>query len=795
MKELKLNIAIGVSAHSQVWRNTTMTWQELCAKLREPVVTPETMKQYASLPKADKAKVKDVGGFVGGTIVGGKRTKRSIMNRQIITLDADNAYADLWWDFINLYDCAACMHSTHSSTPMQPRYRLIIPVNREISAEEYEAIARRIASELGMNVFDGSTYQVNRLMFWPSVPRDAEYKYLEQEGQPLNADKVLETYTDWHDITEWPTIEGESLHELVEKQQDPTLKNNIVGLFCRTYTIQEAIEAFLPDIYLPTALEGRYTYAKGSTAAGAIVYDNMFVYSHHNTDPASGKLCNAFDLVRIHKFGYQDKKSDDEKPLEKTTSYKAMEEFASNLPEIKKQLAAEKLALAKEDFAELHDTPQASDEDLDWAKELSVNTKGEYESTSSNVVCILRNDPNLKDRFCLSAFDNRRYVKQSLPWRHIDALDIMRDVDYAGVRNYVGHVYGIASPNKVDDALALEFERNKFHPVIEYLESLVWDKQPRVERLFCDYFGASDTNYTKAIARKTLCAAIARVYRPGTKFDTMPIIVGPQGTYKSTFIHKLAKSWFSDTFMGVQGKEAFEQLQGAWIIEVAELSAFKHAEIESIKHFLSKCEDSFRPAYGRVVETFKRQCILIGTNNTDDFLRDATGNRRFMPIDVHPEHITKSVIDDLTDEEVDQIWAEALIIYNTNESLYLNGGTLQEAVEVQTVHTEVDDRLGVVLEYLNRLYPANWNELTLAEREMWLSGNKKPKDGFHKTYTCALEIYCECLGGSISSFSRKDARVINDMLRVSGKWTQVASTRIFPIYGTQRFFRRTDELI
>lgn len=793
MRELKLNIAVGVSAHSQVWRNQTINWSDLCAKLSEPVITKETMKQYASLSKEDKLHIKDVGGFIGGTVLGGKRTKRNVSNRQIITLDADNAYTDLWFDFINLYDCCACMHSTHSSTPAQPRYRLIIPVNREISAEEYEAIARRIASDIGMTIFDGSTYQVNRLMFWPSVPKDAEYVYVEQAGPVLDADKILATYADWHDITSWPTLEGESLHELVEKQQDPTQKNNIVGLFCRAYSIQEAIKEFLPDIYIEAAIDGRYTYAKGTTAAGAIVYDDMFIYSHHNTDPASGKLCNAFDLVRIHKFGYLDKKSDGDKVPDKMASYKAMENFVSELPEIKKQLAAERLASAKNDFTEIEDNQQ--EDDLEWTKEMTITTKGEYEVTSSNIVCILKNDPNLKGRFSLSSFDNKRYVKQSLPWRKLDGIDIMRDVDYAGVRNYVEHVYGIASPNKVDDALALEFERNKFHPIIDYLEALKWDGKCRVETLFCDYFGAEDTEYMRSLTRKVLCAAIARVYKPGTKFDSMPVIVGPQGLYKSTFVHKLAKDWFSDTFMGVQGKEAFEQLQGAWIIEVAELSAFKHAEIESIKHFLSKCEDTYRPAYGRVVETFKRQCILIGTNNKDEFLNDSTGNRRFLPIDARPDYIRKSVVKDFDDNEVDQVWAEALQMYRADETLYMQGTALTEAIAIQTAHTEIDDRQGIVLAYLDRLYPENWDTMSSAERDIWLNSNEKPKKGFTKQYTCALEIYCECLGGNISSFSRKDAKIINDMLRLSHKWIQVTSTRVFPIYGTQRFFKRIEDLI
>ena len=166
-----------------------------------------------------------------------------------------------------------------------------------------------------------------------------------------------------------------------------------------------------------------------------------------------------------------------------------------------------------------------------------------------------------------------------------------------------------------------------------------------------------------------MAAAVARVFEPGIKFDTALILVGEQGTYKSTFVKKLGMEWFSDTFTTVQGKESFEQIQGAWLIEMAELSGLKKAEVESIKHYISKREDMFRPAYGRTVETYKRQCVFFGTTNNKDFLRDPTGNRRFMPIDVRPEYATKSVNDDLTQDEVNQIWAEAYQLYLAKEPL------------------------------------------------------------------------------------------------------------------------------
>lgn len=808
MKDISLTISVGVSANSAVWKPKQMKWSELVEKLSTPVVTAETLAEYAKMSKADKCKAKDVGGFVGGRLKGKRRSITAVENRQIIALDADNAYEGLWWDFAMLYDCAACLHSTHSSTKQSPRYRIIIPLDRPVSAEEYEAIGRWIANDLGMDLFDASTFEANRLMFWPSICNDAEYTFEKSNGEILSADDILEKYNDWTDITEWPTHSGVNVKEAAEKQQDPALKDNIVGLFCRTYGIHAAIETFLPDIYAPTVDEDRFTYIAGSTAAGAVVYDDTFIFSHHGTDPAGGRLCNAFDLVRIHKFGSKDTDKDNAKEDEKRTSYRAMEAFVSELPEIRQKLAAESLEAARHDFGQplqedgADGTFEAIDPaELEWAKKLTM-TGGRYDSTSANIGLILANDPNLKNAFGLNTFDNRRYIMRSLIWRRVtteNGQDCFRDVDYAGVRNYIELVYGISSPSKVDDALALEFERNKFNPVLDYLNSLEWDGVKRVDTLLIDYFGAKDSKYTRDVTRKTLCAAVKRVFHEGIKFDTMLILVGKQGTFKSTFIKRLAKNWFSDSFMGFQGKEAFEQLQGAWLIEIAELSAFKKAEVESIKQFLSKCEDSFRPAYGRVVETYKRKCIFFGTTNNLDFLKDATGNRRFLPVDVRPDKRTKVVPEDLTDDEVDQIWAEVMTIYRS-EALYLDNEATKSAIEEQNAHTEVDDRTGIVEEYLNRLYPENWYSLSLPERLIYLSSDDKPENGFKKTKTCPLEIYCECFGGNIQNFSAKDKKAIEGILDMSGHWLKVdASKKYFgKDYGRQRYYTKSltaDDLI
>jgi predicted P-loop ATPase len=787
----KVNIAVGLSADSARWKNEYIEWSQLVDRLTTVVKTTETLSTYLKASREEQSKIKDIGGFVGGYINGGKRKVTNILYRQLLTLDIDFGHKDLWLDFTVLFNNAAVLHATHKSSPANPRYRLVMPLSREVSQEEYLAISRKVASMIGIECFDASTFQVNRLMFWPSCPCDVEFYSEVQDGEWLDADEILSMYINWHDVSEWPMTDTESdvISLEAKKQEDPTAKKGVVGAFCRAYDIHEVIAEYLSDVYT-SAGDGRYTYIKGTTAAGLIVYNDIFAYSHHGTDPAGGRLCNAFDLVRIHKFGHLDIGS--KKAGIETKSFKMMEELATQDKAVKRVIAEDKFANAKLDFDIMSET-DGQETDNKWVEDLEVDTRGNYTSTAQNLNLIVRNDVNIRGAFMLNTFDNKRYTCRNLPWRRLEnnEPEPLRDVDYSGIRNYIESVYGIVSVGKIDDAIALEFERNNFHPIKDYIKSLQWDGEARVDTLLIEYFGAPDNAYTRAAIRKPLCAAIARVFKPGTKFDLALTLVGPQGTYKSTFFKKLGKQWFSDTFSTVQGKEAFEQLQGAWLIEMAELSGLKKAEVESVKQFLSKTEDMFRPAYGRVVETFKRQCIFFGTTNKEDFLRDASGNRRFMPIDVNPAMVTRSVKEDLTEEEVDQIWAEAYQLYLAGELLYLDGVEEKTAEVERKKHSEGDERAGLIEEYLERLFPEDWDSYDEYKRKDWLQDPLSAKGTEAKRFTCVAEIWCECLNRKKEDMSRYNTREINDIMKTAlPDWEYVNSTRNFPLYGKQKYYKR-----
>lgn len=301
-----MQIATCKNRKQKQYFNQEMSWDEFIAELKETTRTKETVEEYKKMTKDQQSNIKDVGGFVAGELKDGRRNNQSVLSRSMITLDAD--FADK--EFLELIqltcDFCSVIYSTHKHTPEKPKYRWIIPLQREVSPEEYEAIARKIASTIGMEYFDDTTYQPARMMFWPSTSKDGEYicEELGDRNADLNPDEILAQYRDWHDISYWPRSnrETELHHSDIRHQEDPLSKSGWIGAFCRAYTIQEAIEKFIPEEYTPTEDPNRWTYTNGSTAGGLVIYDDKYAYSNHNTDPTGQQLCNAYDLVRIHKW-------------------------------------------------------------------------------------------------------------------------------------------------------------------------------------------------------------------------------------------------------------------------------------------------------------------------------------------------------------------------------------------------------------------------------------------------------------------------------------------------------------
>lgn len=781
-----LDIALGNSRTTKKWKNKTMTWSELLDRLANVTRTSETMAEYKAMPRSRQAEIKDVGGFVGGYCNHGSRS--DVRHRSVLCLDADFADAELWPDWELLYGKAAAVYSTHKHTPEKPRLRLVVPLSRDVSPDEYQAIGRRVAAMLGIDKFDDTSYQPQRVMYWPSCSQDGEYVFEYLDAPLLDPDEILATYHNWADVSSWPMSSrvAEVVKRTGAKQGDPLTKGGVVGSFCRAYyPIQEAIAEFVPT-YQPCDDGARYTYTEGSTAAGVVIYDDKFTFSHHGTDPASGQLVNAWDLVRIHKFHEMDIDADPAKPITSRPSYKAMVQLATEDARVKVQLVNDRAADA-DDFDVLPEETEAEPDA--WKEKLKITDKGTLAQTIENVVTILRYDPKLAGCLALNEMEHNIVVKSSLPWRKVTGVSQWVDADDAALRFYLECVYGIASKDKIFDAVNVVAGENKFHPVRDYLASCTWDGVQRVETLLIDYLGAEDNAYTRAVTRKALVAAVARVYRPGCKFDYMLTLRGRQGLGKSALIAKLGGKWFSDTFSTMQGKESFEQVLGVWIMEVGELAGMRKAEAETIKLYISKQTDRFRPAYGRRLQEFPRQCIFVGTTNETQFLRDTTGNRRFWVVDT-PNDPPRDMWTELTPETVRLIWAEAVEIYKAGEKLYLPRDLEKMAREVQEAYEEENPKAGIVADYLERLLPEGWDALDYYSRRQWLETDAVGT--IRRTTACTLEIWTEALGGHPDKLDRYGAKEIRDIMAGLPEWRHQGNKRITARpYGRQRYYERS----
>ena len=788
----ELQISLGKSRYEKNWKNKRMLWSVLLSRLSRSSETAETHAEYMKMSKDQQDSLKDIGGFVGGHLKEGKRKTGSVASRQILTLDADFAPKDFWellQDNLEV-NGAMAVYSTHKHSEAKPRLRLVMPLDRPVTPDEYEAIARKVAEKIGIDYFDDSTYQPTRLMYWPSHSADVEPFFQYRDEPFLRADDILAEYPDWTDTSYWPESSRMSgiRKKLADKQGDPLEKKGIVGAFCRTYTIPEAIAKFLPDVYTPTVKSDRYTYAAGSTAAGLVLYeDERFAFSNHGTDPAGGKLCNAFDLVRIHKFGHLDESAKEGASGRSLPSYKEMATFAAADEETKRTLAEEVTAKAVLDF-------ENAAEDEDWMTKLSMTDEGAIRPTIVNAVLILRNAEALKGiRF--NELSRAIEVDGELPWDRPDKF--WRDADDAQLYGYVADTFGVQFPeNKFAKALTIVADNRRFNPLRDYIKSLPeWDEVPRVDTLLVDYLGAEDTPYTRAVTRATLIGAVSRVLEPGCKFDTVLVLDGKPGIGKSTLLRKLGGKWFSDSLSltDVRDKTAAEKIQGVWIMEVGEMQGTRKADVDVLKGFLSRQVDEYRPAYGRVVERHPRTAIICGTtNSTTGFLRDVTGNRRFWPVPV--DGGGRLSVWDMTEETRAQIWAEAAALTAEGENPYLSPEMEKEAERMQQEAIEYDDREGEVVEYLDTLLPEDWYEWDMQKRVDFFQQrdvlDANVECTVRRMRVCAREIFCECWGRSKNSWKRQDSYDIAAiMARIPG-WEKTGKDYLIPGYGHQRVYTR-----
>lgn len=788
MADRTLTISVGGSRKALSWAATEITWPALLERLKSPIRGKESHEAYMRMAKAQQDSLKDIGGFVGGTLRNGRRKQKNVSGRDLITLDLDTIPAggtDAILSAVSALGCASCVYSTRKHEPARPRLRIIIPLSRTVTAEEYEPIARRIAEWLGIENCDPTTFESYRLMYWPSASADSEFIYDTNPGGFCDADDVLATYADWRNVAEWPQIPGQAPERrgAAAAQADPTEKNGIVGAFCRLYDIRRVMDELIPGAYAPTDDPDRFTYTGGSTAGGAILYDNKWLYSHHATDPASGRLVNAWDLARLHLFGDLDEDAAPDTPTHKLPSYAAMKEKALSIDEVKRALLDENRAQITEDFG-------TAPPDGDWRLALDLDARGGVKGSLANLRLIFDNDMSLQD-IGNDRFLGQSYVYGKLPWDASGARRAWTDSDDTGAAWYAEVVYGIKDLRRIKMAVDAALERHQHDALREYLEGLAWDGVPRVDDLLIRYFKAEDTPYTRAVTRKFLVGAVARGMDPGCKFDSVLTLIGAQGTGKSLFADILGGEWYNDNIQTFTGKEASEQLRGVWIVELPEVDRFSTKfEASAVKQFITRRDDIYRVPFERRTTPHPRRCVFLASTNAPDFLTDATGNRRWWIVRCRATAEDRG--EDLNGlrRDRDQVWAEAVALWRRGEPLTLDASLYAEAAAAQESALSDDPWAGMIEEFAARSVPADWDRRTPDQRRAWWAdefGQRRSADDLlPRRKLCVAEIWYELLGRDLAALEGRSSRRITFILRKLDGWVEIGSRPT--VYGKQKCF-------
>lgn len=405
----------------------------------------------------------------------------------------------------------------------------------------------------------------------------------------------------------------------------------------------------------------------------------------------------------------------------------------------------------------------------DWFFKLECDKNEKIIANPRNVELIFDNDPNLKN-FKYNVFSSRYLVTGNLPGYEFSGQRNWSDADDALIRNYFNTAYGISKRLVIDDGFKTAMLRRAYHPVKEYLNSLpAWDGVIRIPTIFTELFGTPDSQLINEQAKIFFTGAIARIMEPGIKFDFCPVFTGAGGTRKTSAAQLLALNKFYTSLGGALDKSAQEKIQGAWIVEIDELSSFRKSEMEQVKSFITERFDRFRPAYGHYAVDHPRSCVFIGTTNEMECIQQSGGGeRRFWPIQVNK-------IADLESLDVNQIWAEALYYYNQKIPLFLSNEMELEAAKQREAHFERPDGMELITEFLDRLLPSNWESMNENTKREWLLCEDLQRSNppvIHRMRVTALEIWTQCLLKDPAEFitNANKKRELNKILRALPNW-------------------------
>lgn len=300
-----------------------------------------------------------------------------------------------------------------------------------------------------------------------------------------------------------------------------------------------------------------------------------------------------------------------------------------------------------------------------WKSQLEIDQKGEIKNSIMNYIIYLTESPKYKGRFRYNDFTKQK---------EFDGKEFT-DFDLNVLYNDIERDLALSSHTKVDSALMEVFYKNKYNPIKDYLNNVEWDGVIRVEQLFIDLLEADDTELNRYMTKVWFVAAVKRIFEPGCKFDNMIVLQGEQGIGKSSICDLISLNFSNNISLNEIGnKDLINKLNRTWIAVVDELDSFNKKEMTNIKTFISNTRDTARLAFSKNAETYLRHCVFIGSTNDTTFLRDNTSlvERRFWVIKCNKKKKDGKVFDVLTNEYINQLWAEAVYYYRDNPNMYLD---------------------------------------------------------------------------------------------------------------------------
>lgn len=345
------------------------------------------------------------------------------------------------------------------------------------------------------------------------------------------------------------------------------------------------------------------------------------------------------------------------------------------------------------------------------------------------------------------------------------------DTEESRMRSYFESTYSMYSQNKMTDALLIYFNNHKVNPLLDILEGLKWDGKPRVEHFLHDIMKAEDSEYTRECSRLIFAGGIHRAYRPGCKYDDMIVLIGDQGTGKSTITRwlNIDDQWYQE-IKTINGKEGIEAIRGVWIGEVSELMAMTRVkEAEAVKAYITSQKDSYRPPYQKNVQTIPRRCVFIGTTNNPQFLTDKTGNRRFYPVRVNSDGYKLLDNEKIVREYITQAWAEAVHLYKEGKlQPFAKKEVLEQIRSAQEAAMEDDWRIGAIEQYLEDTKKRPNDTVTVIE--LWHNALNEPAE---------------------SKPGRADSIAITQIITSIPGWIR-SSAKINTAWGRQKCFKKAN---